>query len=80
MKKIISILAVLAIVLGLSITAFAASYDRLDDQANAMSENDQAEAAAVLDEVSAELDADLIFVTVNNSILAGKTEEEYADD
>ncbi len=80
MKKIISILTVLAIVLGLSMTAFAASYDRLDDQANAMSENDQAEAAAVLDEVSAELDADLVFVTVNNSILAGKTEEEYADD
>ena len=80
MKKIISILTVLAIVLGLSMTAFAASYDRLDDQANAMSENDQAEAAAVLDEVSAELDADLVFVTVNNSILNGKTEEEYADD
>ena len=80
MKKIISILTVLAIVLGLSMTAFAASYDRLDDQANAMSENDQAEAAAVLDEVSAELEADLVFVTVNNSILAGKTEEEYADD
>ena len=39
----------------------------------------QAEAAAVLDEVSAELDADLVFVTVNNSILAGKTEEEYAE-
>ena len=80
MKKIISILTVLAIVFSLGVTAFAASYDRLDDLANAMSESDQAEAAATLDEVSAQLNADLVFVTVNNSILAGKTEEEYADD
>ena len=80
MKKIISILTVLAIVLGLSVTAFAASYDRLDDQANAMSETQQQEVAAKLDEVSAQLDADLVVVTVNDQILAGKTMEEYADD
>lgn len=80
MKKIIAFLTVLTIVLGMSVTVLAASYDRLDDQAGVMSESDQADAAAKLDEVSAQLNADLVFVTVNNSILAGKTEEEYADD
>ena len=80
MKKIITILTVLAIVFGLSLTAFAANYDRLDDQANALSESEQAEVAAKLDEVSEQLEADIVVVTVNDSILGGQTLEEYADD
>lgn len=80
MKKIIAFLTVLTIVLGLSMSVFAASYDRLDDMADVLSENDEADVAAKLDEVSAQLDADLVVVTVNDQILAGKTEEEFADD
>lgn len=80
MKKILTILTVLAIVFGLSLTAFAASYDRLDDQANALSESEQADVAAKLDEVSDQLEADIVVVTVNDSILGSQTLEEYADD
>ena len=79
MKKMIAFLTVLAIVFGLSVTAFAA-YDRLDDKTGALSESEQAEIAAKLDDVSGQLGADVVVVTVNDSILAGKTEEEYADD
>ena len=80
MKKIFAFLTILAIVFGLSLTAFAASYDRLDDQADVLSDSEEAEVAAKLDEVSAQLDADLIVVTVNESIMAGRTDEEFADD
>lgn len=80
MKKILAFLTVLAIVLGMSMTAFAASYDRLDDQAGVLSESEQADVAAKLDEVSGQLDADIVVVTVNNSILGGKSLEEFADD
>lgn len=77
MKKLFAILTVLAITLCFSITAFAA-YERIDDKAGLLSEEEEASVSAKLDEVSQKLGADVVVVTVND--LGGKTEEEYADD
>ncbi|MBR5930765.1 MAG: TPM domain-containing protein [Lachnospiraceae bacterium] len=77
MKKLLAILTVLAITLSISLTAFAA-YERIDDKAGLLTEEEAAEVSAKLDEVSQKLGADVVVVTIND--LEGKTEEEYADD
>ena len=77
MKKLFAILMVLAITLGISLTAFAA-YDRIDDKADLLTEEEEAQVSAKLDEVSQKLGADVVVVTIKD--LEGKTEEEYADD
>lgn len=80
MKKIFTILTVLAIVFGLSLTAFAANYDRLDDQAGVLSEREQEEVAAKLDEVSEQLNADIVVVTVTDAQMGGKSDDEFTDE
>lgn len=77
MKKIITIIATLVIVLSLPIISFAGA-DRLDDQAGVLSESEKAEAVAALDSVSNKYGIDAVVVIVNDT--EGKSDEDYADD
>ena len=77
MKKLFAILMILAITLSISLTAFAA-YERIDDKADLLTEEEEAQVSSKLDEVSQKLGADVVVVTIKD--LEGKTEEEYADD
>ena len=78
MKKIFAVIATIAFIFALSVTAFAGQRERIDDQANLLSESELDEVAAKLDEVSEKLGADIVIVTSNDT--QGMTQEEFADD
>ena len=73
-------LLLLSLVLMLCLTAFAAAADvpRLDDSADLLTDSEETELLAVLDEISERQQFDVVVVTTNT--LNGKTVAGYADD
>lgn len=84
-KKMISLLLILALCLGMTISVsagdtggFANEYCRVQDQAELMTYSEEAELNDMLDELSVRQKMEVVVVTTNT--LDGKTAEEYADD
>ncbi|MGN0434095.1 MAG: TPM domain-containing protein [Bilifractor sp.] len=88
-KRIFSIFLLLALCLGMAVPAFAAdsgeetggfadAYNRLQDQAAVITEEEDSEIQQLLDQDSTELKFDLCIVIVES--LEGRTARDYADD
>ena len=86
MKKIITIIAAIALALSMTVSAYAAGNtlliapgtSRVNDYADILSDDEE---QALLDKVNAlseELEFDIVILTTNS--LDGKTAEQYADD
>lgn len=78
-KKILPVLLVLFICVATSVTAFAVSETpRLVDNADLLSDSEETELLAKLNEISEKQRFDVVIVTVDS--LEGKTPQDYADD
>ena len=79
MKKQLGILLfTLLLILGMTLSASAASMPRLVDGADLLSDSEEAELLSMLDEISARQMLDVVIVTTNT--LEGKSAMAYADD
>lgn len=77
-KKLYGIILCIMLCLTLSVTAFAAVDPRLNDEADLLTDNDEALILDKLDSIYDTYEIDVVIVTVNS--LDGKTPAEYADD
>lgn len=77
-KYITSLLLAVVLCIAATFTAFAAEYPRLVDAADLLSQSEEETILSKLDEVSWELDLDLVIVTVDST--DGKSVMAFADD
>ncbi len=84
-RKMTTILFVLALSLGMAVPTFAAGTngfasenERVMDMADLLSDSEEAELLAKLDEISLRQDVDVVVITTND--LEGRAVRDYADD
>lgn len=77
-KKCLALICLLLFALSAALPVFAGGTPRLVDQADYLSDSEEAELLAKLDEISTRQGLDVVIVTTPE--LYGKTETEFADD